>query len=119
MELVEELYRVTAGFPDCERYGLMSQIRRSAVSIPSNIAEGAARQSTAEFQQFIHVAMGSASELDTQLEICHVLGYIEAERWKSIDRKLQEIDRMLSGLRNHVRSAGRKATVSRPQAEGR
>ena len=118
MDLVGEVYKVTARFPECERYGLISQIRRCAVSIPSNIAEGAARQSASESQQFIHVAMGSASELDTQLEICHKLGYLESECWKSMDRKLQEIDRMLSGLRNHLRGAGRKAAVRKPRAEG-
>ena len=76
MALVEEIYSHTQSFPDNEKFGLISQMRRSAVSIPSNIAEGAARNSDKEFSRFLTIARGSLMELDTQLTISHRLGYI-------------------------------------------
>jgi four helix bundle protein len=78
MEFVRESYRVSASFPKSEEYGLSSQMRRAAVSIPSNMAEGAARKGKKEFRQFINIAQGSISELDTQLELAYMLGYIDA-----------------------------------------
>lgn len=73
MSLVEAVYRVTACFPDAERFGLTLQLRRSAVSIPSNIAEGAARRSRSEYLRFLSIARGSLAELDTQLQIAERL----------------------------------------------
>lgn len=75
MELVEEVYKLTGDFPKEEMYGLTSQIRRSAVSIPSNIAEGSSRAGTKEFIQFLSIARGSAAELETQLILSSRLGY--------------------------------------------
>ena len=71
IELVITIYKVTKDFPKEETYGLISQMRRSAISVPSNIAEGAARQSKKEFRQFLYIASGSVSELETQLIICN------------------------------------------------
>lgn len=76
MALVEEIYAITQVFPDTEKFGLISQMRRSAVSIPSNIAEGAARNSDKDFSRFLVIARGSLMELDTQLTISHRLGYL-------------------------------------------
>jgi four helix bundle protein len=74
--LVEEVYRLTASFPASETYGLVAQMRRAAISIPSNIAEGAARNGSREFVHFLGIARGSLSELDTQLTIAGNLGYL-------------------------------------------
>lgn len=76
MRLVREAYRVTASFPDSEKFGLTSQIRRSAISIPSNIAEGAARGGRVELIRFLTIACGSLAELDTQIWIARDLGYL-------------------------------------------
>ncbi|OOG53929.1 hypothetical protein B0E47_12105 [Rhodanobacter sp. B05] len=76
MDLVEAIYRISAGFPDSERFTLTSQLRRAAISIPSNIAEGAARRSTPEYLRFLSMARGSLSELDTQLQIAERLVYV-------------------------------------------
>lgn len=101
MAFATEIYRVTSEFPAEERFGLASQMRRAAVSIPSNLSEGAAR-GTAEFAQFVRIAIGSASELDTQLEICHRLQYLSDGSYIELDAKLAAIDRMLIGLRKSL-----------------
>jgi len=98
MDIVIDIYKITATFPTDERFGLVSQMRRSAVSVPSNIAEGAARHTKKEFVNFLHIAQGSLSELDTQLELSRRLTFVDAVSWKELDDKLQEEDRILSGL---------------------
>jgi len=103
MDLVQRIYEVTASFPDSERFGLVSQMRRAAVSVSSNIAEGAARQSDADFLRFLHIALGSCSELDTQFELARRLGYVDAGTWEETDEMVNETDRILLGLRNSVR----------------
>jgi four helix bundle protein len=102
VEFVAQLYRVTAAFPVAERYGIVSQIRRAAVSIPSNIAEGAARRSRREYQQFLYTARGSLSELDTQLEISQRLGYLKPEAAEALQDRLDELSKMLNGLLAYV-----------------
>lgn len=98
MDIVEDVYNLTETFPAHERFGLTSQLRRCAVSVPSNIAEGAARNTTKGFVNFLHIAQGSLSELDTQLEISFRLKLINQEFLFSIDSKLLQVDQMLSGL---------------------
>nr|WP_265427181.1 four helix bundle protein [Chryseobacterium sp. YIM B08800] len=96
--LVTDIYNQTASFPKEEMYGLVSQLRRSAVSIPSNIAEGAARQSNKEYIQFLYVALGSLMELDTQLIIAKNINFISEESLIELQLKMEEIGKMLNGL---------------------
>ena len=101
--LATSVYELTESFPKSEIYGLVSQMRRAVVSIPSNIAEGAARFCTKEFAQFLSIAGGSLSELDTQMEIAFKLGFIESAQKKEIDNKIDSISAKLAGLINKVR----------------
>ena len=98
MELSMTVYRLTAGYPREERYGLISQMRRAAVSIPSNIAEGAARSSINEFRNFLSIARSSLSELDTQLDLSQQLDFITAKSRFEIDTLLTRVDKMLYAL---------------------
>jgi len=101
MDLVEIVYSFTTDFPDNERYGLISQMRRAAVSIPSNIAEGAARKSNKEFLQFIAIALGSLAELETQYLIALKLNFVEKDQ-KVLDALADE-KHLLLGFRNHIK----------------
>lgn len=96
MSFITDIYKITTGFPEVERYGLANQMRRSAVSIASNIAEGAARNSTKEYIQFLHHALGSATELETQLQISINLGYLDEKT--NLPDQLYKIIKMLIGL---------------------
>lgn len=98
IKYVENIYKCTADFPKEEMYGLVSQIRRASVSVPSNIAEGATRQSNKEFLQFLFIALGSLSEVDTQLIIAEKLGYIDKSRFDELIEQNNEIARMIQGL---------------------
>ena len=98
MDFVIELYDELRRFPAHEKFGITGQLQRAAVSIPSNIAEGAARKNTRELLQFLYIARGSPSELDTQLEICLRLGYLEKPAYDRFVLKLEAISKMLSGL---------------------
>jgi four helix bundle protein len=89
---------LTGSFPQSELYGLTSQIRRAAVSIPSNIAEGATRNHKAEFKQFLFISLSSAAEIDTQLIIAKNLGYLEKQKVEKIQSDLNIISKMLQGL---------------------
>ena len=100
MALVELVYQYTASFPDEERFGLTNQIRRSAVSVPSNIAEGAGRNSKNEFRNFLGVANGSLNELSTQLEISKRLGLIQNKELKQAQELSIEIQKMIYTLIN-------------------
>ena len=102
MLLVRNIYLLTNKFPSDERFGLISQMRRAAVSVPSNIAEGQARHSTGEFIQFISHAEGSVAELDTQLAIAVDLGYCDDETAKPLFDLLLELRKMLNGLRRKL-----------------
>jgi four helix bundle protein len=98
MDLVTAVYRASQGFPKEEIFGLVSQIRRAAVSVPSNIAEGHARTSRKEFQYFLSNARGSLAELETQLTIAHQLAYINETGINQLLDRLGEVGRILNGL---------------------
>src|SRR2546421_8782549 len=98
MELVEEVYRLTRDFPKHEVYGLTNQLRRAAVAIPSNIAEGQARKHLKEYLQFLSTAKGSLAEVQTQLEIAARLGYITGEQLKPILDRADSLSRQLYTL---------------------
>ncbi len=106
MDIVEVIYSVTKTFPAEEKFGLVSQMRRSAVSIPSNIAEGAGRNTKKEFVHFLHISQGSLSELDTQVELAFRLQYIDENTWETIDSMLIEEDKIISGLIRSQKEVG-------------
>jgi four helix bundle protein len=101
IELTKIVYQLTATFPESEKYGLVSQMRRAAVSIPSNIAEGAARHSKKEFAQFLYIAMGSCAELDTQLIVSEELDFVSFESAQQAVQLIEEVKRMIQGLINY------------------
>jgi len=107
MELARMVYRLTAAYPDEERFGLVSQMRRAAVSIPSNIAEGAARDSANEFRNFLSIARSSLSELDTQFDLSCDLGFVPEQSRAKVDDLLLRVDRMLYALHLKKKSAVR------------
>ncbi|MFZ0813912.1 MAG: four helix bundle protein [Candidatus Sulfotelmatobacter sp.] len=98
MDLVTATYRATAGFPKDELFGLTSQLRRAAVSIPSNIAEGQGRLSEKEFRYFLGQARGSLMEVETQLQIAENLGYLQKEQTRGLFHSCAEVGRILNGL---------------------
>ena len=97
-KLCLHIYKVTKRFPKDEMYGLTSQIRRSAVSIPSNIAEGYGRKTTTEYVRFLYIAYGSVCELETQTMLCGDLGYVGKEKLQKLAAKIEEVERMLKAL---------------------
>jgi four helix bundle protein len=103
VELAVAVYAATKNFPKEEQFGLSLQMRRSAVSIPSNIAEGAARHGKKEFLQFLYVSLGSASELETQLEIAGRVGLGTGSVLKQLDSRSTSVSKMLQGLIRSVR----------------
>jgi len=114
VDLVLEVYNLTRNFPKEEMYGLTNQIRRCAVSIPSNISEGAARNTEKEFVQFLYIALGSASELETQLIIANKLNY--ATEIDQLFSDLTAVMKMLNGLIRHYKN---KSGISKQGSETR
>lgn len=102
MALATEAFKATEGLKDYSVVGLVSQIRRSAVSVPSNIAEGAGRGTTKEFLRFLNIANGSAYELETQLLIASDLDYISSEKVQSFIESVTEVQKMIFGLKNSL-----------------
>lgn len=104
MQLVTQVYLITKSLPKEELYGLVPQIRKSCISIPSNIAEGYGRNSTSDYLRFLQIASGSLYELQTQLEICLNLGYLSKQSFEEIYEQSREIERMLGSLIKKVGS---------------
>ena len=103
MTLVNEIHKISQSFPALEVYGLTSQVRRCAISIPSNIAEGYGRRSTGDYKRFLQIATGSLFELQTQIEIAFNQDYITKEEFEGLFEKANELDRMLSSLINKIK----------------
>ena len=98
VELVKDIYRLTGKFPKQEMYGIVSQMRRSAISIPSNVAEGFKRYHNKEYRQFLYVTLGSCAELETQVTIAKELKYIQEDKETVLLEKLDHIGRMITNL---------------------
>jgi four helix bundle protein len=98
IELVKLVYRVTSTFPSVEKYGIVSQMRRSAVSVPSNIAEGFMRRHNKEYKQFLYIALGSLAELETQIIISKELSFVSTEDCTSTLSAIDELNKMTTGL---------------------
>jgi four helix bundle protein len=98
MDFVTDIYRCTNDFPDAEKFGLVSQLRRSATSIPSNISEGYGRNSNKDFIRFLNISMGSLFEVQTQIEIAHNLKYVNQKTFYELFEQSREIERMMSSF---------------------
>src|SRR5262245_47501248 len=98
--LVLEIYRISAGFPPHERFGVTSQLRRAAISVPTNIAEGSRRQGQQEYSRFLNIAQGSAAETEYLLILSRDLGYVSPVAFDRLVAELDEVARMLHGLRS-------------------
>lgn len=116
VDLVQKIYELVNLFPRNEEYGLSSQMRRAAISIPANIAEGAARQTRKEFIHFLHMSQGSLSELDTHLEISCKLKYIEKRDLGDIPLLMNNTDKMLTGL---IKSLKKRNNLSEKMQESK
>lgn len=103
VDFVVSVYESTKNFPSDERFGLTSQIRRAAVSIPANIAEGAARKTNKEFLQFLSIAQGSSSELETEILIAKKLSFLNENQYNLLKEEIENISRMMIGLTNHLK----------------
>ena len=108
------IYQATDIFPKEHRYALTDQVRRAALSVASNIAEGAARQTKKEFANYLHIARASLSELDTQLEIAKRLALLNETQWTTLDGQINHIDKLLSGLIRHLKSGKTQRTTPHP-----
>ncbi|PWN65837.1 four helix bundle protein [Chryseobacterium viscerum] len=102
IDFVTEMYRITETFPKTEIYGLISQIRRAAVSIPSNIAEGNSRRSKPDYLQFLKISRGSCAEVETQLIISKNLNFLNEDDYLKLNEGIIEISKMLNGLINSL-----------------
>lgn len=98
IDFVEKIYEITKDFPKSEIYILSSQIQRSAISVPSNIAEGFRRKHNKEYKQFLNISLGSCGELETQIEIAKRLKYISDEKYQELNRELEYICKMIQTL---------------------
>jgi four helix bundle protein len=109
LALAVSIHRATVSFPRSERFGLVSQLRRAAVSVPSNIAEGSARRTTRDFAAFLHVARGSLAELDTQLLLAMNVGYLDESQHTGLAQQVDEVGRIINALPSGLR---RRAAAS-------
>lgn len=104
MELVSESYKITRTFPKYETYGLMSQMNRSAVSIPSNISEGSSKSSDKHFASYLEHSLGSAFEWETQLNVAFNENYVSEENFKELEQKIKQIQKMISSFKSGLKT---------------
>jgi four helix bundle protein len=104
-QLTLSVYQETGTFPDSERYGLTSQMRRAAASVAANIAEGYGRESDREFLRFLHISAGSATELEYHILLASDLGYLEDDVYRSLNDRVLEVQRMLAGLIRRIKNS--------------
>lgn len=102
MELCNDVFKITKSFPKEEIYSLTSQINRSAVSVPSNIAEGSSRSSNKEFNRFLEIALGSLFELQTQMVLASYKDYIDKTELQKVEDKIEELQKMISGFKKSL-----------------
>ena len=114
VELTFSIYHATNNFPREHRFVLTDQIHLGALSVTSNIAEGAARRTRKEFANYLHIAQASFSELDTQLEIAKKLKFLSGEQWGKLDAQMNHIDKLLSGLFKYLKSGQSQRTPPHP-----
>ena len=98
MNVVMECYKITSHFPKEEQFNLTNQLRRAAVSVPSNISEGSSRKSDKDFSRFLQISLGSLFELETQLILSEKLGYLESQRFNEMENQISELQRMIYGF---------------------
>jgi four helix bundle protein len=118
MDLVVECYQAARSFPQYETFGLCSQLRRAAVSVPANIAEGHGRQHRPEFIQHLHIALGSLAEVETHVEIAQRLGYFGPADAEKLIKRTNEVGRLLNGMLRYLRSNRTSATENPRRSTG-
>ncbi len=119
INLARKIYEVTGRFPANEKYGIVSQMTRAAVSIPSNIAEGAGRNSNKDFANFLSIAIGSIFELHTQIAICEQIGYINEETTKQLEQQIYTLQQQITTYKRRIEgSAPRQGEIS-PTSESK
>ena len=103
VDFVTEIYKTTNTFPSHERFGLISQLQRAAVSVPTNISEGSAKSSNKDFARFLEISLGSTFELETELIVSLNLSYIDNEKYKFLEEKLTELQKMIIGFKETLK----------------
>ena len=118
MKFVYDVYQIVSTFPDFEKFGLSSQLRRAVISVPSNVAEGSGRQYKKEFVQFLFLATGSLREAMTQLELSKMFGYVDEETFSQIKDQANRLHKMLNRLISRLKNPGGSATRSQGRRTG-
>jgi four helix bundle protein len=111
MDLAASIYKMLSEYPDFEKYGLISQVRRCSVSIPSNIAEGSGRDSTKDFSRFLGIALSSAFELETQLILSNKLGFISDEKFEKYSAETRELQKMIFGFKKSLKETTKTKNI--------
>ena len=119
INLARKIYEVTGNFPANEKYGIVSQMTRAAVSIPSNIAEGAGRNSNKDFANFLSIAIGSIFELHTQIAICEQIGYINEETTKQLEQQIYTLQQQITTYKQRIEGSAPRQGETFPTSESK